>query len=89
MSTYACLSMKEREKEREAREEEMALLQRMKEAELFKEWESQEDDVRRESPPPASFRAKVAFSFPPVPPAASQTEIQNQDRDWTRYVFRT
>jgi hypothetical protein len=25
----------------------MALLQRMKEAELFKEWESQEDDVRR------------------------------------------
>ena len=40
------LFVKEREREKEAREEEMALLQRMKEAELFKEWESQEDTVR-------------------------------------------
>ena len=35
----------EREREKEAREEETALLQRMKEAEMFKEWESQEDTV--------------------------------------------
>ena len=37
--------LKEREKEKELREEEMLLLQRMKEAEMFKEWESQEDEV--------------------------------------------
>lgn len=40
--------VQEREREKEAREEEMALLQRMKEADLFKEWESQEDDVRKQ-----------------------------------------
>lgn len=40
--------VQEREREKEAREEEMALLQRMKEAELFKEWESQEDEVGRD-----------------------------------------
>ena len=37
--------LKERKMEKEAREEEMVMLQRMKEAEKFKEWESQEDAV--------------------------------------------
>lgn len=41
------LTLKERVKEKEAREEEMTLLQRLKEAEMFKEWESQEDDVSK------------------------------------------
>ncbi len=39
------LVFQEREREKEDREQEMVLLQRMKEAEMFKEWESQEDDV--------------------------------------------
>ena len=39
------LSVKKREMEKEAREDERVLLQRMNEVEMFKEWESQEDQV--------------------------------------------
>ena len=56
------LVVKEREREKEAREEEMALLQRMKEAELFKEWEAQEDTVRKDSIPPFPFSIPILYS---------------------------
>lgn len=46
----------EREREKEARDNEMSMLQRLKEAEMFKEWEQQEDQFHLEQ---AKLRSSI------------------------------
>ncbi len=68
----------ERENQRAAREEEMALMQRQKEAALFEEWEKQEDDFHLEQ---ARKRSKIRIKDGRAKPIDLLAEYVNPEED--------
>ncbi|KAL5482224.1 hypothetical protein EMCRGX_G022521 [Ephydatia muelleri] len=71
----------EREKEREAREEELSLLQRMKEAEMFKDWEGHEDTFHLEQ---AKLRSQLRIESgraKPIDLLAKYVNTTEEDMD--------